>query len=202
METSGGYDFIKAAVGEVTYTVEHRQSATDDEWRHFRTAVHFAFWRLPAMLKPRSPRYTVPGSADELFDGHSLVFAFAPHRLVSIDPFRSADTLSLQEINTGHAPGDFFCRVVLILLKTFCPSHSQIHSSAGESSWLLPLSWLNRQFGGSDIAFVAPEQLHRRGHCPKMAGAAHALMLRMLSTPHQLVEPEDWWLLTALEHHL
>lgn len=199
METLCGCHFIKDATGEVVYSIEHRQSATDDEWRHFKTAVHFAFWRLPAMLKPRDAFFNVPDSADGLFDGCSLVFAFAPHRLVDIDQHHNGDTLSLQEINTDHAPGDFFCRVVLILLNTFCPSHSLIHSSAGENSWSLPMHWLNRQFGGTDVQFVAPQPVHRPS---VMAVAVNELLLRMLSTPHQLAEPEDWWLLTELEHRL
>lgn len=199
METLCGYHFIKDATGEVVYSIEHRQSATDDEWRHFRAAVHFAFWRLPAMLIPRDTFFNIPDSADGLFDGHGLEFAVAPYRLVGIDQHRNGDTLSLQEINTGHAPGDFFCRVLLILLNTFCPSHSLIHSSAGETCWSLPLRWLNRQFGGSDVQFMPPQPMSRADN---MGGALNELLLRMLSTSYHLAEPEDWWLLTELEHRL
>lgn len=199
METLCGYHFIKSAIGEVVYTVEHRQSASDDEWRHFRKAVHSAFWRLPPMLKPRYSFFYVPDSADCLFDGHSLAFAFTRYCLIGIDQDHKGNTLSLQEINTDHVPGDFFCRVLLILLNTFCPSHSLIHSSAGETSWSLPLRWLNRQFGGADVQFVAPQPMSRADN---MGGALNELLLRMLSTSYHLAEPEDWWLLTGLEHRL
>lgn len=199
MENLCGYHFIKNATGEVVYTVEHRRSATDSEWRHFRTAVHYAFWRLPTILQPRDAFFNPVASADALFDGESLVFALAPHHLVAVDRHHNGDVLSLQEINTQHVPGDFFCRVMLILLNTFCPSHSLIHSSAGETSWSLPLRWLYRQYGGSDIQFVPPQPVHRPS---VLAGAANELLLRMLSTSYQLAVPEDWLLLTALECRL
>lgn len=195
----------------VVYTLEHVSTVPVDEWHAFVLAVTEAFWQLPGTLRPASQdrQFATMLRASELFP-EPFMLAFCGERAdpvcLTVERERNRNTLSLQELDFRQQPGDFFARVVMVLLHNLCPGHFRVHSTAGYASWRLPHLWAERHLNLMLDVPQPPVSLSRPASLPGMdnatEGAVLWLMLALLSGPERGLTRSEWALIAETEHRL
>ena len=203
----------------VEYAIEQLSTVPPVTWGRFINAVMNIYYCLPFCCRPANPRasfertdiyrlfnpYDQPGSVGV------LAFCGIPEegftrRTIRVSREKGPEGLCINIVATEHQmSADLFTRMVMLALHNICGQHFLVHSTAGASSWGMPLKLLTSlSRTGCFTGWKAPDEVcYAATIRAEDAQLTEQLIISSLSqSPGIDLTPSQWETIVALEFRL